>query len=95
MTIFIGPFGFLAAAAAVIVESWMFVKIFVGSFLIKGMIGEEIFEAVKFCILASLIIRFCNNVQKAKFSVLNKRQHYTSISLIVLPKQLNLSNLVR
>jgi hypothetical protein len=30
----------------VVLESWVFVKIFVGSFLIKGMIGEEIFEAV-------------------------------------------------
>lgn len=46
MTIFLGPFGFLAAVVAVILESWFFVKIFIGSFLIKGMIGEEIFEAV-------------------------------------------------
>jgi len=46
MTILLGPFGFLAAVVAVIVESWIFVKIFVGSFLIKGMIGEEVFEAV-------------------------------------------------
>jgi hypothetical protein len=48
MTLFLGPFGFLAAVVAVVVESWMFVKIFVGSFLIKGMIGEEVFEAVEF-----------------------------------------------
>jgi len=47
MTVFLGPFGFLAAVVAVVVESWMFVKIFVGSFLIKGMIGEEVFEAVE------------------------------------------------
>jgi hypothetical protein len=46
MSLFLGPFGFLAAIVAVILESWFFVKIFVGSFLIKGMIGEEIFEAV-------------------------------------------------
>ena len=46
MTIFLGPFGFLAAVVAVIVESWIFVKIFVGSFLIKGLIGDEVFEAV-------------------------------------------------
>jgi hypothetical protein len=46
MSLFLGPFGFFAAVVAVIVESWIFVKIFVGSFLIKGMIGEEIFEAV-------------------------------------------------
>jgi hypothetical protein len=48
MTIFLGPFGFIAAGVAVVIESWIFVKIFVGSFLIKGMIGEEIFEAVHF-----------------------------------------------
>lgn len=48
MTVFLGPFGFLAAVVAVVVESWMFVKIFVASFLIKGMIGEEVFEAVEF-----------------------------------------------
>ena len=95
MTIFLGPFGFLAAVVAVIVESWIFVKIFVGSILIKGMIGEEIFEAVTYCFLASLIIRFYNNVQKAQFSVLNERQHDISTSLTVLPKQFNLSNLVR
>ena len=46
MTIFLGPFGFLAAVVAVVLESWLFVKIFVGSFLIKGMIGEDVFEAV-------------------------------------------------
>jgi hypothetical protein len=46
MSLVLGPFGFLAAIVAVILESWFFVKIFVGSFLIKGMIGEEIFEAV-------------------------------------------------
>jgi hypothetical protein len=48
MTIFLGPFGFIAAGVAVVIESWVFVKVFVGSFLIKGMIGEEIFEAVHF-----------------------------------------------
>jgi hypothetical protein len=46
MSLFLGPFGIIAAAVAVVLESWVFVKIFVGSFLIKGMIGEEIFEAV-------------------------------------------------
>lgn len=46
MSLFLGPFGILGAAVAVVLESWVFVKIFVGSFLIKGMIGEEIFEAV-------------------------------------------------
>lgn len=46
MTIFLGPFGFVAAGVVVLLESWFFVKIFVGSFLIKGMIGEEVFEAV-------------------------------------------------
>ena len=46
MTLFLGPIGFLAAGVVVIVESWVFVKIFVGSFLINGMIGEEVFEAV-------------------------------------------------
>jgi hypothetical protein len=95
MTIFLGPFGFLAAVVAVMVESWILVKIFVGSFLIKGMIGEEIFEAVTYCILVSLIIRFYNNVQKAQFSVFNERQYDVSTSPIVLPKQFNLSNLVR
>jgi hypothetical protein len=48
MTIFLGPFGFLAAGLAVVLESWFLVKIFVGSFLIKGMIGEDVFEAVPF-----------------------------------------------
>jgi hypothetical protein len=51
MTLFLGPFGFLAAGLAVVLESWFFVKIFVGSFLIKGMIGEEVFEAVHFSFL--------------------------------------------
>jgi len=46
LTVVLGPFGFLVAVVAVIVESWLFVKIFVGSFLIKGMIGEDIFEVV-------------------------------------------------
>ena len=46
MSLFLGPLGILGAAVAVVLESWVFVKIFVGSFLIKGMIGEEIFEAV-------------------------------------------------
>jgi hypothetical protein len=46
MSIFLGPLGFLAAAVAVIAESWILVKVFVGSFLIKGMIGEELFEVV-------------------------------------------------
>src|SRR5271170_1420694 len=55
MTLFLGPFGFLAAGLAVVLESWFFVKIFVGSFLIKGMIGEEVFEAVHFSPLRGLI----------------------------------------
>lgn len=42
----VGWIGWLAAVFAVGLESWMLVKIFVGSFLIKGMIGEEVFEAV-------------------------------------------------
>ena len=46
MSLFLGPLGILGAAVAVVLESWVFVKIFVGSFLIKGMIEEEIFEAV-------------------------------------------------
>lgn len=46
MSLFLGPFGIIAAGVAVMLESWVFVNIFVGSFLIKGMIGEEIFEAV-------------------------------------------------
>jgi len=49
MSLFLGPFGIIAAAVAVVLESWVFVKIFVGSFLIKGMIGEEVFEAVCPC----------------------------------------------
>ena len=43
----VGWIGWLAAVLAVGVESWMLVKIFVGSFLVKGMIGEEVFEAVR------------------------------------------------
>jgi hypothetical protein len=43
----VGWIGWLAAVVAVGVESWMLVKIFVGSFLIKGMVGEEVFEAVR------------------------------------------------
>jgi hypothetical protein len=46
LSLFLGPLGFIAAIAAVVVESWILVKLFVGSFLIKGMIGEEVFEAV-------------------------------------------------
>jgi len=46
LTVFLGPFGFLVAIAAVIGESWLVVKLLVDSFLIKGMIGEEVFEAV-------------------------------------------------
>jgi hypothetical protein len=41
-----GWVGWLAAGLAVGIESWILVKIFVGSFLVKGMIGEEVFEAV-------------------------------------------------
>jgi len=46
LTVFLGPLGFLVAIAAVVGESWLLVKLFVGSFLIKGMIGEEVFKAV-------------------------------------------------
>lgn len=76
MTIFLGPFGFLAAIVAVIVESWIFVKIFVGSFLIKGILGEEIFEAVKCRFLASLII---NQVlqQRSKSAILSLKPKTT------------------
>jgi len=42
----VGWMGWLAAGVAVGVESWILVRIFVGSFLIKGMIGEDVFEAV-------------------------------------------------
>lgn len=68
MSLFLGPLGILGAAVAVVLESWIFVKIFVGSFLIKGMIGEEIFEAV-YPYSSDDRDRYFNNVPKDTSSV--------------------------